>query len=57
MILEDSQGTGESNCSATCNHLENACSKCRDGATNTVVTEGQIKHFLRGGPEEQMLML
>lgn len=55
MMPGDSQGTGQSNCSATCNHLENAC-KCGDGATNTVAMEGQIKHFLTAGPEEQTLI-
>lgn len=45
MIPGDSQGTGQINCSATCNHLENARSKCGDGATNAVAMEGQIKHF------------
>jgi len=56
MIPEDSQGTGWSNFPAPCNHLENAGSKCRDGATNTAATEGQIKLFLKGEPEEHMLM-
>lgn len=45
MTLEDSQATGQNNSSATCSHLENTCSKYRDGAINTVVREEQIKHF------------
>lgn len=51
MILEDSQATGQNNSSATCSRLENTCSKCRDGAINTVVTEEQLKpYFLKGEP-------
>lgn len=56
MIPGDSPGTGRSNRAATCNRLGSMSSMCGDGATNAVATEGQIKPFLRGGPEEQMLM-
>lgn len=56
MILEDSQATGQNNSSATCSRLENTCSKCRDGAINTIVTEEQLKpYFLKGEPKEQLL--